>query len=212
MRGLPAGLAMIQPIDQKPYTSAAIAQTSANTSAYDMSSPQSGESACYPGRPFPHAAARSVPLVPAMPLSARLEAGAGARTHENALFCQRPVQEVEPVLAPEKLVAIDVGGCTEHLALDRLVGERLVAHRDVVARRALVKFRSVEAKRSRDFGKRGFVRDVALLRPDRTSDRASQGQSLRSVVFFGRENPVRRTIAVDREEARLAVHRDPEIF
>src|SRR5271166_4425992 len=39
MRALPVGLARIQLIDQMPYTSAATAQTSAKTSAYDMTIP-----------------------------------------------------------------------------------------------------------------------------------------------------------------------------
>src|SRR5215472_5409488 len=111
MRGLPAGLERIQPMDQNPYTRAAIAQTSANTSAYDISSPRSGERPSFIRTPDARA--------PAGPFGSAPDIDAADRgTSKNSLFCQRPVQKVEPILSPEQLVAIDVGRRAEHLPLD----------------------------------------------------------------------------------------------
>jgi hypothetical protein len=43
------------------------------------------------------------------------------RYRENVLFCQFPGQEVEPILSPEQLIAVNVGGCAKYLAIDRFL-------------------------------------------------------------------------------------------
>ena len=61
--------------------------------------------------------------------------GALQRSRENALFCQRPVQKVEPILTPKGLVEINKGRRAEDLPLDRFLRQRIVAFGDVCARR-----------------------------------------------------------------------------
>ncbi len=49
----------------------------------------------------------------------------------TTLVRQRPVEEIEAVLAPEQLVLIDVGWRPEHAALQRLLGLGFVGHLDI---------------------------------------------------------------------------------
>src|SRR5439155_5770640 len=109
-------------------TSAAIAQMSAKPSAYDMTIPSKrGESVVI------RAAARFKAALGdpvGLQCSRRREPG----TQENSLFCQCPVQKVEPILSPEELVPVDVRRRAEYLALDRLLGERLVARENLGCR------------------------------------------------------------------------------
>src|SRR5260370_36539487 len=150
MRGLPAGFARTQPIDQPPYTNAAIAQTSANPSAYDMTIPSKrGENVVI------RAAARFKAAL-LDPVGFRGSRSLEPGTQENSLFCQCPVQKVEPILSPEELVPVDVRRRTEYLALDRLLGERLVARKHLGRRGSPAQRGSVESKLLRDAGQCRF--------------------------------------------------------
>jgi hypothetical protein len=57
------------------------------------------------------------------------------RGRENVLFCQRTVQKVEPILPPQRPVAVDAGGRLEDQAIDRSPDQRLVAVENLPASR-----------------------------------------------------------------------------
>src|SRR6266700_2383877 len=205
MRGLPAGFARTQPIDQPPYTKAAIAQTSANPSAYDMTIPSKrGESVVIRAAARFKAALRD-------PVGFRGSRRRELGTQENSLFCQCPVQKVEPILSPEELVPVDVRRRAEYLALDRLLGERLVARENLGRRGSTRQRGGVETKLLCDSDERRFGRDVALLRPDRTTDGSGQRHGRAGALLLRGENPRRREVAVHGKESWLAIERDVEV-
>src|SRR5215831_20385182 len=144
---------------------------SANTSAYDMTIPSNmvTRMLCHPAFSLlVHLEAAGRPL--------RVESQAHDR--KNALFCQRTVQKVEPVLSPEGLVAVDVSRRAEDLALDRFLRQRVVARADVSLSCALAKAYGVEALLGGERRQRGRVGDISLLNPDRTHDRARELETL----------------------------------
>src|SRR5690348_15092193 len=77
----------------------------------------------------------------------RFDSRGSRRRLQNALFCQRAVEEVEPILTPEELAAEHVRRRAEHAALDRLLREHVVALRDVGGVGALVECRGVVPER-----------------------------------------------------------------
>src|ERR1700681_1315024 len=84
---------------------------------------------------------------------------------ENTLFCQCAVQKVEPILSPERLVAINVGRRTEDLAGDRLLCQCVVARRGVGRGGDRSQQRRVKPLLGGNRSKRRRVRDIALLGP-----------------------------------------------
>src|SRR6266853_935910 len=95
---------------------------------------------------------------------------------ENTLFCQRTVQKVEPILSPERLIAINVGRRTEDLAVDRLLRQCVVTRCRVRRSRAGRQLRRIESLSGGDGGERRLVGYVALLGPDGAQQRRSQTQ------------------------------------
>src|SRR6516225_9893173 len=104
-------------------------------------------------------------------LGAGSAAGADFGPRQNTLLCQRAAEEVEPVLTPEHLAAVDVGRHAEHATVDRLLRERVEMHARVRRSRALLEHRRVQSARSGERAQRGDVADVPLLGPARAADR-----------------------------------------
>ena len=98
-------------------------------------------------------------------LRRRSRQGKRTANRENTLFCQRPVQKVEPILTPERLVAIDVRRRAEDLAVDRLLRQRVVARADVGCSGAFGQRLGVESLLGCDRGQRVAFRDVRAPRP-----------------------------------------------
>src|SRR6202140_4030921 len=82
---------------------------------------------------------------------------------ENTLFCQCTVQKVEPILSPERLIAINVGRRAEDLAVDRLLRQRVVARRGVRGSRSRGKLRRIESHSAGNGSQRRLVGYIALL-------------------------------------------------
>src|SRR5689334_3151699 len=175
-----------------------------------MSSPRSGEKRLLSGPALPAfaPAGRSLAFSRSHGVKPARESG----THGNSLFCQRPVQKVEPILSPEQLVAVNVRGRAEHLARDRFAGERLVPPGNRLAGRAFRQRSGIESQRLGDVDEGGLRRYVALIVPEGAPDRARQGERLPGIPLFRGENPVRRPISVGGKIAWLAIQRDAEML
>src|SRR6185369_3573859 len=92
----------------------------------------------------------------------------------NSLFCQCAVQKVEPILSPEELARVNVGGRTENATVDRFLRQRRIAHRDVRGLGACREgCRVASTSRTDRLQNRGIV-NVALLCPQRTAERQRQ--------------------------------------
>src|SRR6202171_4817430 len=76
---------------------------------------------------------------------------------ENTLFCQCTVQKVEPILSPERLIAINVGRRAEDLAVDRLLRQRVVARRRGPGSRSRDKLRRIESHSAGNGSQRRLV-------------------------------------------------------
>src|SRR6202030_3972576 len=96
---------------------------------------------------------------------------------ENTLFCQCTVQKVEPILSPERLIAINVGRRAEDLAVDRLLRQRVVARRGVRGGRSRGKLRRIESHSAGNGSQRRLVGYIALLGPDGAQQGPGQTQS-----------------------------------
>src|SRR5205814_9424820 len=159
---------------------------------------------CYPLR-APRAAVSDEPVDSWHASGDSKLSSAATRNRKNTLFCQCPVQKVEPILAPEQFVAVDVGRRPEDLAINGLLRQRLVACDDLRAPGATSQRDGIQSKLAGDFHQRGFGGDVAFLFPDRTADRSGQRQCLHDALLLCGENPRGSEISVHGEEPRLHV-------
>src|SRR5205814_1175197 len=125
---------------------------------------------CYPLR-APRAAVSDEPVDSWHASGDSKLSSAATRNRKNTLFCQRPVEKVEPILAPEQFVAVDVGRRPEDLAIDGLLRQRLVARDDLGRCGTAAQRDSVHSQFAGDVHQRRLGRDVAFLLPDRAADR-----------------------------------------
>src|SRR5581483_5461004 len=124
---------------------------------------------------------------------------------------QRALEEVEPVLAPERLVAIDEEGRAEDLPLDRLRGQRVVALARGLALGDGAQASAVVARARCHLLEALRIGDVALLGPA-TAQESEGDRTLALGAPLGRDDEARREVRRRREVLGLERERDAQVL